>query len=206
MCFSLDVYSDLEIPAMDFPSPLLELPFQMTWLEMKSHDSKLTSSGCFFSSDQNKPGCFRGFIFLFPVNSVPLCIGDFLVTEDKEILFDKANGLDKSIHIYLTVLCWINLPNIKKVQIKPTHQERRVAKKLGHKPLFSYWILEIDTIKSRELGVDNGGTHSSPRVHLRRGHTRQYAPGKWCWVQPCTVGNKELGMVHKDYAIKTTVH
>ncbi len=50
--------------------------------------------------------------------------------------------------------------------------------------------------------VNFGGTHASPRLHLRRGHPRQYAPGKYCWVQPCVVGNKAAGMVHKDYAIK----
>jgi len=45
------------------------------------------------------------------------------------------------------------------------------------------------------------GTHASPALHLRRGHARQYSPGLYTWVQPCIVGNKKDGLVHKDYAV-----
>jgi len=66
-------------------------------------------------------------------------------------------------------------------------------------PLFSTWTLHIkqSAHESRNLG----GTHASPRVHLRRGHVRQYSPGMFTWVQPCVVGKKELGIIHKDYAL-----
>jgi hypothetical protein len=47
-----------------------------------------------------------------------------------------------------------------------------------------------------------GGAHASPRLHLRRGHARQFAPGKWTWVRDCAVGNKVAGVISKDYALK----
>ena len=68
------------------------------------------------------------------------------------------------------------------------------------KPIFEYHVLTIKPGKS-QAGAAQGGTHASPRVHLRRGHRREYKPGSFTWVQPCVVGSKELGIVHKDYAV-----
>lgn len=64
-------------------------------------------------------------------------------------------------------------------------------------PLFSYWTLHLTHTDGTPRPM--GGTHNSPRVHLRRGHPRQYAPGRWTRVQPCAVGSPSRGMVHKDY-------
>ena len=49
---------------------------------------------------------------------------------------------------------------------------------------------------------DGGGTHASPRVHLRRGHIRKIADGRTVWVQACVVGSKH-GMVLKDYKLRS---
>jgi hypothetical protein len=46
----------------------------------------------------------------------------------------------------------------------------------------------------------SGGTHASPRVHLRRGHIRRL-PGKNIWVNATIVGNSDLGVVIKDYSV-----
>lgn len=96
----------------------------------------------------------------------------------------------------------INCSNINRVEHKPSEKLKKARAKRGKQPLFSYWTLEIDLSKSRAAGENYGGTHAAPRLHLRRGHPRQYAPGKYCWVQPCVVGNKAAGMVHKDYAAR----
>ena len=72
--------------------------------------------------------------------------------------------------------------------------------KNGNRPFYSYRILEIDEGKpATEPGA--GGSHASPRVHLRRGHIRRL-PDRNVWVNACVVGNKALGMVSKDYAFK----
>lgn len=96
----------------------------------------------------------------------------------------------------------INCCNVTRTEHRPSEKLQKARAKRGKAPLFSYWTLDLDLGKRKEVGADLGGTHASPRVHLRRGHPRQYAPGKYCWVQPCVVGNKAAGMVHKDYAVR----
>lgn len=71
----------------------------------------------------------------------------------------------------------------------------------GKKPLFSYWTLNLDIHGTNngcaETAVNGNGTKK--RLHIRRGHPREYAPGKWTWVREHLAGNKSLGMIHKDY-------
>ena len=100
----------------------------------------------------------------------------------------------------------MNCSNIIKVEHNPDEKLQKARIKRGKKPLFSYWTLQLSIPNEREEGASLGGTHASPRVHLRRGHARQYAPGKYTWVQPCAVGNKSLGVIHKDYAVKQGPH
>lgn len=96
----------------------------------------------------------------------------------------------------------LNCRNVNRVEHTQDRKLQRARAKKGKQPLFDYWTLEVDLKKSKAAGVDMGGTHSSPRLHLRRGHTRQYAPGKYCWVQPCVVGDGAIGVVGKDYLVK----
>lgn len=79
--------------------------------------------------------------------------------------------------------------------------QRRTAK--GHLPLFEYHVLTVDVQHRNEKGEPQGGTHASPRQHLRRGHIRHYKSGLTVWIQPMTVGRAEDGKIKKDYRIKT---
>lgn len=72
--------------------------------------------------------------------------------------------------------------------------------KKGKLPFFEYKMLVLKP--SVEGGERHGGTHSSPRLHLRRGHIRQYKPGQYTWVSPSVVGNKAKGLVVKDYVVQ----
>lgn len=87
--------------------------------------------------------------------------------------------------------------NVERQEHKPADKLQKARAKRGKAPLFSYWTLQLRG--RQEKGQPLGGTHAGPRVHLRRGHPRQFAPGRWTWVQPHAVGNKAAGMVHKDY-------
>jgi hypothetical protein len=100
--------------------------------------------------------------------------------------------------VILFMIC-LNCSNIKRLEHKPDHALQKSRAKKGKLPLFSYWTLHLDG--RSESGESLGGTHASPRVHIRRGHPREYTPGKFTWVQPAVVGNPRMGMVHKDYAI-----
>lgn len=93
----------------------------------------------------------------------------------------------------------INCKNVCLAENNPDSKLQKARAKKGKAPLFSYWTLQINS--AAHGNVNLGGTHASPRVHLRRGHPRQYEPGKWTWVQPHAVGNRALGMVHKDYSM-----
>lgn len=113
--------------------------------------------------------------------------------DDRTALSAKLNR-----QLIATFLSAINCTNVRKVIHNPPVKLQKARGKRGKMPLFSYYTLELNG--RNEPGPSLGGKHNSPRVHLRRGHPRQYRPGKWTWVQPCMVGNKDLGMVHKDYA------
>lgn len=112
---------------------------------------------------------------------------------------DMLHSASSSVSRFLSAL---NCMNVNMVEHKQPEKLQKARVKRGKKPLFSYWTLEIDLQNSRAAGESYGGTHASPRLHLRHGHYRQYAPGKYCFVQPHAVGNKNLGMVHKDYSVK----
>lgn len=84
-----------------------------------------------------------------------------------------------------------------------TQPSRRLAPSAASNHCFPI-DLDIDLDHAQTDRESMGGTHASPRLHLRRGHARQYAEGKYCWVQPHVVGNKKLGMVHKDYRAITS--
>lgn len=101
------------------------------------------------------------------------------------------------ISSFLTLL---NCSNIRRIEHSPSEALQKARTRRGKLPLFSYWTLEINTFRSPPA-ENKGGSHASPRLHLRRGHPRQYALEKWCWVNPHAVGNKKLGIVHKDYSI-----
>jgi hypothetical protein len=46
-----------------------------------------------------------------------------------------------------------------------------------------------------------GGTHATPRWHIRRGHWRSLADGRRVFVRECEVGDKPRGGVVKDYEV-----
>lgn len=74
--------------------------------------------------------------------------------------------------------------------------------KAGKFPVVEHKTLVIRLDAQRNANKDQGGTHASPRVHLRRGHVRKMESGRRVWVQACVVGSKH-GMVLKDYKIST---
>ena len=77
--------------------------------------------------------------------------------------------------------------------------KKREAK--GKTPLFEYKILLLDMRAEHSNSAEtSGGTHASPRIHLRRGHIRRL-PNKIVWVNASVVGNRKAGIVTKDYSI-----
>lgn len=98
-----------------------------------------------------------------------------------------------------TFLSALNCSNVKRVEHHPDPKLQKARNKRGKLPLFSHWTLELEIPNQSYSKSERNGNKSSPRVHLRRGHPRQYSPGKWTWVQPCMVG-KNKGIITKDYS------
>lgn len=194
-----------EVAGLSSIHELSRLPYKYCWIELDSHKegaNMIMGALCLETDDggyyahiwiRNK---FKKWCFWFMYKSLN---GKSYVNRCGLRL--KDSFFQNIIHNINAFLSAMHCGNIKKIENTPSDKIQKARAKRGKKPLFSYWTLELDLPKSKEVGADLGGTHASPRLHLRRGHPRQYAPGKYCWVQPCVVGNKKLGMIHKDYAV-----
>jgi len=77
---------------------------------------------------------------------------------------------------------------------------RKPSKTLGALPFDEYHVLTID----RPAGTGNGhagGSHRSPREHLRRGHIRRLSTGSKIWVNAAVINAGEGGIIRKPYAL-----
>ena len=112
-----------------------------------------------------------------------------------------ASGALTIIMSFLAALACVNVVPVETPA--PTKLNKKRAKR-GKKPILSHWTLVIKN-RNGTVGPGGGGSHASPRLHLRRGHIREYKPGSYTWVQPCVVGTNKDGMVTKDYKLEAPV-
>jgi len=131
----------------------------------------------------------------------------FLKMSDKE---SATYGLNVS-YLLLNFLKILSCKNIKAKKIVP---KKRKIKNLKRKkaPLLSYYVLQI---QQKTSAADTSADKDlwSNRVHLCRGHIKTYTKEKPLfgrvvgniWCPPHARGNKQLGVVHKDYRILETV-
>jgi hypothetical protein len=87
--------------------------------------------------------------------------------------------------------------------VEPDAKLNKMRRARGKAPLFTYKTLVIGKKKRKSQHL--GGTHASPRSHLRRGHYRTSSKGVRYWVQPCMVKGETDGFVHKDYVVEGAV-
>lgn len=94
----------------------------------------------------------------------------------------------------------LNHPD-QRVQIHgPSPKLNKKRARYGKLPLVEYRTLSI--LKPRQIVErELGGTHASPRVHLRRGHFRRHGE-KIIWVRESLVGDKANGLLLKDYQLR----
>lgn len=85
------------------------------------------------------------------------------------------------------------------------HNARRARR--NRLPIFDYWTLHINLGRKQAGSTPyQGGTHASPRVHLRRGHIRRLPSGVNIWVQACVVAWRPDGPggILKDYRVEVS--
>lgn len=85
--------------------------------------------------------------------------------------------------------------------VRRANWEKKIRQ--GKVPSYDWTTVTIEPTKPKS--DPQGGTHSSPRWHERRGHWRTYKSGKKGWVRNCEVGDKTLGAVFKDYKFQENV-
>jgi hypothetical protein len=86
--------------------------------------------------------------------------------------------------------------------------ERAVSKvhrpKLAGTGMTGWTWRQVQIVPERLVRISEpeGGTHASPRWHVRRGHWRQLADGRRVFVRACEVGDPARGGVIKDYIVE----
>jgi hypothetical protein len=59
--------------------------------------------------------------------------------------------------------------------------------------------IDPEQVKPKSPGL--GGTHASPRWHIRRGHWRNLVDGRRIFIREFEVGDMARGGVVKDYEV-----
>lgn len=67
---------------------------------------------------------------------------------------------------------------------------------------WTYRVADINPFQIKMAADRLGGSHASPRWHLRRGHWRQLADGRRVFVRECAVGDPSRGGVVKHYQVQ----
>lgn len=206
-CFHLGAVENT--PDLKIIPALFKTPYEVVWFEATNKDGLLgllssqTDDQEFNVAVFNKRfGCSWQILNVMEVfldeNNILSArpIADFC--SDKSGINYSANAINMMARFLMAMNCTNVVTREHKA---PTFlNAKRISK--GKYPLFSFWTLHLsEQNENRQPAL--GGKHSSPRLHLRRGHIRQYAEGKYTWVEPCVVGNKKNGMIAKDYSIKT---
>lgn len=77
---------------------------------------------------------------------------------------------------------------------------RRIRR--GKRPFFEWTTV---TITPRVPSEDLGGTHASPKPHMRRGHVRRLKDGRVITIKNCIINKHKIpedGFVFHDYVVK----
>ena len=143
---------------------------------------------------------WNGSVFMNRVAAEPISLSPFAPDE----LLDGANYLHE-VKVVAQFLLAANCGNVAPIKVhEPTEKQLKAAKARGNPPFNSYWVLDCSLDEPGNASRLNGGSHATPRLHVRRGHIRRLPTGKLTWVRQCLVGNPDLGVVEKDY--KTSTH
>jgi hypothetical protein len=90
----------------------------------------------------------------------------------------------------------LNCCNVKTEVIAAPAALNKKRAKSGKPALYEYRVLVLRS--AEKVRLNGGGSHASPRIHLRRGHIKHRRTGDFWW-EPCVVGDRRRGVVMKDY-------
>jgi len=117
----------------------------------------------------------------------------------------KLHGMMQSGIVYLfELLEALSCTNVEISTHQPASQKNEQRIKSHKLPIYETKVLTIKAGKKESSGIVAGikCSHASPRQHLRRGHVRRIESGN-IWVNSCVVGNKENGVIDKQYKVQS---
>jgi hypothetical protein len=117
-----------------------------------------------------------------------------------ELIKSATELLDASLSMYARLCAVLVNNHVETTDVPPDAKENRIRRIKGKAPLYTYKTLIIGAAKAHHVGK-GGGTHASPRSHLRRGFYRTSKTGVRHWVKATIVKGETPGFVHKDYQI-----
>lgn len=176
------------------------------------------SIGCSLNKNKNYQELLNGFGVNVENwsdgNAMPFHLSEKLksMNFNYEKLIGEDNGDFSLLDSFLTLL------NCKNISIQKNYPPKNLNKKRvnkGKQPLFTYHTLVIDNVgEKNRLNTEHKPTGIKQRIHFCRGHFKEYTEsnklfGKHTglyWWQPIVRGNKELGLVHKDYEVRASVN
>lgn len=189
-----------------------KLPYDKVYIEAVSIDGK--RYGAIFENFETEGVCGQMLVEarsegskpikgLFPIGLTFLQDGDKMSLHyyHDEKYKSKQVAAIVALNLMIKAIAVMNCSNVITVDSKEQKHINRKRKEKGKLPIFTYKTLHIYTGVSEQQKGGLKGNHNSPRVHLRRGHIRRLSEDKTVWVQPCVVGDKSKGIIHKDYSV-----
>ncbi len=207
VCFDM---GDVEgVPKLVIIPGLMRMPYSVTWFEGQNRDGLLGMLVCEVGDGVLNVAVLNKrlgiawqlvcVIEVFTDDSGDLRCRGLAMVASSDVENDAClNYATHAANLMARFVMALNCVNTQRVEHQAPRlmNQKRAAK--GKQPLFSFWTLHLPAPAVKDA-PPLGGTHASPRLHLRRGHIRQYAPGKYTWIEACVVGNKQVGIVAKDY-------
>ncbi len=125
-------------------------------------------------------------------------VNDVGKTQCDKILFH--NILPEAVAV-LELCEALSCRNISTVNFQDASPKNPARIKAGKLPFYETKMLVVDCSTSISRNNNGaGGTHASPRQHLRRGHIRRLESGN-IWVNSCVVGDPSKGSINKQYTV-----
>ena len=143
-------------------------------------------------------------------NIFPMPLSD---TIDSKTSYEIGKDDQRDMYVLNSALVLLNCKNVETEDILPPDKVNKKRRKNGKQELFTYKILQLKlpAVRNSNPGVENSTPEETKRIHLCRGHFKIFTDenplfGKHTgvyWWQPHLRGDMKVGLVEKDYHLKT---
>jgi hypothetical protein len=211
ICFDIGHADNLRGIGDQFIDYMPNMPYETSWFEVidKTVDShEICQIGALVREDKKDFVRTQQFCFFIKfdeekiwqfIGMARIKGGDKII--ETQLMTGTIDGFCRPMVNFVYIACdAMNKSNAELIESPPSKTKKIMASRKSKK-LFSTWTVIINTSRYKKSEA-KGGTHASPRMHTRRGHKREYSPGKYTWVNPCVVKGSTDGMIFKDYRVK----